>query len=109
MQAGLLLILTLGAVLCMTVQPGSARVVDGNYIAEVQHSEYNISLFRLLILSYRYFDYKLVDFTFLFRLCPTWFELRGWLKLLQWPLVQVARERSVWPMSSLKNGFINCS
>jgi len=38
MRAGLLLILTLGAVLCMTAQPGSARVVAGNHIAEVEQN-----------------------------------------------------------------------
>ena len=75
MRAGLLLILTLGAVLCMTAQPASARVVDENNFAEMeQSSEY------LFYASYKpvlllYSD----DSTLLFRLCPTWFELHNWL------------------------------
>jgi len=49
MRAGLLLILTLGAVLCMTAQSGSARVVRENRIAEMeQNGEYILCLFLAL-------------------------------------------------------------
>ena len=52
MRAGLLLILTLGAVLCMTAQPGSARAVGGKNIAEMQaYGECIVSLLRLINVS----------------------------------------------------------
>jgi len=111
MRAGLLLILTLGAVLCMTTQPGSARVFGRNHIAEVEQ-------FGECILSLLYTPRKLVLdaltisflFCWFFRVCPAWFELPGFHWLLRWHFVRVSRYR-VWRMSlfSLKMGFINCS
>jgi len=100
MRAGLLLILTLGAVLCMTAQPGSARVVAGNHIAEMEQRgecilHVSLSCFVSLHMSLILFCW----FHLPFRVCPTWFELLGGLAVLWWPWVRVPR-KSFWPMSS---------
>ena len=49
MRAGLVIIFTVGAVLCMTAQPGSARAFAGNHIAEMaQSSECTVPLHSFL-------------------------------------------------------------